>query len=296
MYSTPVVLVEGRDDINLVKSLFNNADPDPKHIIVISPEIRGLNRKGIVIRALHDINYNSYEKGKRYIGIVDSDFNDITGTKKKLTNLFYTDCHDFDTQIFISKAFEKYLQFDYIDPENLNFIDIRNACFNMASEIGYYLLSLYDLKLHEIMKVFRQIEKFIDYPLTLVFSKIHNVITNSLKKLGKNHRDLLAKIEFLIKKRKNEKVNPHHLASGHLVIRVFSLLILWEMYKLKKKGLSRQEKTLILNDEKKMNSFARGIENDLRKSYEIAHFAISILYTSIKLYEKKNQIFFIKEK
>lgn len=294
MYTKPTVIVEGNNDVNLVKNLFNRSNVDSSRLIVISPEIRGLNRKGIVIKVIKEI-YNNfpYKKRIKYLGIIDSDFNKICGRLVKgHSNLFYTDKHDFDAQIFSTIAFKKCLQFYYEAPSNINMEDVKNKCVEIAGDFGYYLLSFYENNFHDLKSYFIPIEQYMDKNLSL----LHQEIENKLHEL--NNNGIISSIELkdilsIVQKRKKQTLDPYHITNGHDLIRVLVMLTLWDKMNLKRKGLSNSYKKKLLNSQDQRKYFINELENLLRIAYEFSHFTKSDLYKKIVSYQKKIGIDFI---
>jgi len=207
MLTKPVVIVEGLDDENLIHTLFNHQNILSKKTLVISPEIQGFtNNKLVVIKAITEI-YNdwNYKKRKRFIGIIDCDFNEICKNKKPLPNLFYTDFHDIDIQIFLSDALVKFIRFSYLNPEDIPIEKVRETCINLSKDLGYFLLALYELKFHNHKKYLKPIEEYFDKKLNFLHNNVHEKL-ESLRLKGILTADQVNEIKKLSKKRMVEKI------------------------------------------------------------------------------------------
>jgi len=293
MYYKPTVLVEGLNDVNLIKSLFNAGDTDSDRINVLSPKIRGNNnKKQIIIKVLeHIFNNFPYRRRINYIGIVDSDFNRICKNMKRLNNLFYTDKHDFDAQIFSSNAFKKFLQHFFQEPSNLNMDEIRDSCLELAKEFGYFLLALYKIGNHQLKELLRPIENHIDSNHNKYILKV-NKIKNILKNLSEKEQK---EIERLITLYKRRNIDPYLIANGHDLVRVLAKLILFRAFNLIMKGLDDDLIKRYLNNERDKLKFIAELENKLRVCYEFQFFSETELYEKIISYQNRFGVEFIKK-
>jgi len=184
MHTEPVVIVEGKTDITLFENLFNI-----KNLIITSPNLTlddKKNRKNNVINAIRELKnictINRSNEYKRYLGIVDKDFNEICNNKTIMKNLKYTDKHDIEALIFSSQGFIKLISIFFWDHEKVEIESVRNKCVKIASEFGYYLLSFYENELHHLKDQITPIYLYIDEDLQ--FNEA--LLLNKLEELSHN--------------------------------------------------------------------------------------------------------------
>jgi len=272
------LIVEGGSDSKVLKPFFK------KNVHILNPNMVS-NNKGVVIEVIEVLSKKTKENtsgGKKVIGIVDADFNRITGNlRNDLQNLFYTDTHDIDSMIFSTNALEKVIDFLYYRPENVNIDNIRKKCFEIASEFGFYLLSFYDNNLHHLKRRFNLIERFFDINLKFLHEKTIELLDELM---GENNSDL-AKIELTFKQRKKQNLDPYQMANGHDLVRVLTMLTLWGSMNLIKKGMIVDSKILIDNFVQR-EKLIKEFEDILRISYEFDFFRNSILHQQIITYER----------
>lgn len=295
MHDNPVVIVEGLNDISLFENLLNSDS-----VIIISPDFiyNVENKKGAVINAIIDINnvsgiLNSNDHQK-YIGIVDSDFNQICGNCKIISNLFYTATHDIDVQIFTSDALKKMIMFFYEEPDNVNIEDVRSLCLKISSEFGLYLLSLYENDFHSHMKELNPIYDYFDNTLMLDHQKILQKL-NEFHINGEFTEEELENIINTLDDRKSQNLDELHLANGHDVFRVLTMLTLWNILNLQKKRISEKYRENMLNNPNLRRFLSEELEDLLRTSYDLAFFKKSVLYQNIKNYQENVNIEFIRD-
>jgi len=296
MHDEPVVIVEGRNDVKLFENLLNS-----ESVIITAPDLiyNAENKKGAVISAIIDINNASNISGtskhQKYIGIVDSDFNQLCGNCKNISNLFYTATHDIDVQIFISDALKKMIIFFYKEPDNINIEDVRNLCLKISSEFGLYLLSLYENGFHSHMKKLNPIHDYFDDTLIINHQKILEKL-NELHVNGEFSEEDLENIKNKLDDRKSQNLDKLHLANGHDVFRVLTMLTLWKMLNLQKKRISEKYRKNLLHNPNLRSFLSEELEDLLRTSYDFAFFKKSVLYKNIKNYQENVNIEFIRKK
>ena len=278
------LIVEGGSDSKVLKPFFK------KNVHILNPNMVS-NNKGVVIEVIEVLSKKTKENtsgGKKVIGIVDADFNRITGNlRNDLQNLFYTDTHDIDSMIFSTNALEKVIDFLYYRPENVNIDNIRKKCFEIASEFGFYLLSFYDNNLHHIKKKFKPIERYFDEDQIF----LHLKAKKSLDELMGESRSDLTKIEKAYNRRKNQNLDRYQMANGHDLVRVLIMLTLWGSMNLIKKGMIDDDATVNLVQREKL---IKEFENIFRISYEFDFFRNSNLHKQIIIYEKTIGITFLR--
>ena len=285
------VYVEGDTDKVTLEDFFND--------MVIVRVFDGKNRKNAVIIAMKEVA-RSPRKLRKTIGIIDADFNRITGTIKNIDNLFYTDYHDLDVQIFLSEALIKFIKLFMFKPDNVNFKKVRNKCVELANEYGYFLLSFYKNQIYreEFEKWIKNIDYYLQEPNTSFLNKL---ICSHLKTACKHkllQKEKYCRIINRIKTLKDKKIHrtlTYDLVNGHDVIRAFSKLILWEKMNLQKKNLSNAYKNLLFNKYKEFERFMRNIENGLRIAYDYDCFLKSELFSKIKEYQISSKVPFLRK-
>lgn len=295
MHDEPVVIVEGLNDVNLFENFLNS-----ESVIITAPDLiyNVENKKGAVISAIMDINNASNISGtskyQKYIGIVDSDFNKLCGNCKNISNLFYTDKHDIDIQIFTSNALNKMIIFFYEEPKNINIGEVKDLCLQISSEFGLYLLSLYENSLYSHMKALNPIYDYFDDLLIFkhqeVLKKLENFHNN-----GDFTEEELENIKNNIDNRRSQNLDKHHLANGHDILRVLTMLTLWEKFNLKKKRISEKYKENLINNPHLRRFLSEELEDLLRTSYDLEFFKETELYQSIKNYQESVNLDLIKD-
>jgi len=285
------IIVEGNCDSRLLIPFFE------ENVRILNPRM-AINNKGVVISTLQKTlsgkTQTHFYKGKEVVGIIDADFNRIIGNvRNDLQNLFYTDTHDIDSMIFSTNAFRKVITFLYWEPEFVNIKKIREKCVEISSEFGFYLLSFYENRLHNLKDAFKPIEQFFDE--TLKFN--HKTAIKKLKLLFKNEiisKSDLKDIEFNLIQRKSQKLDLYQLANGHDLVRILTMLTIWCKFKLKKKGMGNKFKSILAKNLENRKYFVNEIEDFLRISYEYDFFKNSNLYKQIIAYQKTNGINFLR--
>jgi len=285
------IIVEGNSDSKLLNPFFE------ENVRILNPRT-GINNKGVVIETVQEVHSRKTKKifyrGKEVAGIIDADFNRIYGNiRKDLQNLFYTDTHDIDSMIFSTNAFRKIITFLYWDPEIVNVKKIREKCVEISSEFGFYLLSFYENRLHNLKEAFIPIEQFFDK--NLIFN--HKKAIRKLKFLCKKKiisRFNLFNIKLSLIQRKYQNLDPYQLANGHDLVRIFTMLTIWGKCKLKKKGMGDKFKSTLAINPDKRKYIVKEIEDLLRISYEYDFFKNSNLYKQIIAYQKAIGINFLR--
>jgi len=288
-YNKPTVIVEGSPDVSLIKTLFVLPDSTCTKINVRKIDIRG-NKKGLVIKTLKELSQTlPPKKNSQFIGIVDRDFNEICNNKRNdIENLFYIDKHDFDAQIFSSDAFKKYLQFNIQNPEDIDFNLIRDKCVKLSSEFGYYLLSIYELKLFQIKDKIHAIDNYIDNELNFLEASLLKRFQEILPQ--EKILQILKKVRYW----KSKDIDPYQLSNGHDLVRVLFLMLLWSKFNLKKKKWNQKFKKIILGNKTLFEINLGDIEDRLRECYERLYFQESIIFSEIIKYQTKFGLIFIE--
>lgn len=97
------ILVEGTSDVGFYKNII---DKTKVQIIPMGDERRkGTSAKDNVVKAIEMLNN---DKTQGVVAIVDTDYDEIVGTKRDMDNLIYTDEHDMETMILKTGAYERF--------------------------------------------------------------------------------------------------------------------------------------------------------------------------------------------
>jgi len=144
----PLILVEGDTDKRLFDCIF-------KHPTKVDfPKGSVKNNKKSVIAAIYAL---AQTNAVAVAGIVDADYDRITGQLLNLPNLFYTDEHDMEMQIIMSGSFRRYLNNSKNHRKFSTYWSSRGAStddwieksreliVDLAIEIGLYRMAAFDL-------------------------------------------------------------------------------------------------------------------------------------------------------
>lgn len=266
-YKGSFLVVEGDSDSRFFKQLTNNMECK-----IISAQSR-TNVTGAI-----EILDNSNFKG--VLAIIDNDFDSLKDTYPNSKNIFLTDTHDTETLILKSPAFDKIIN-EYFDIDNVKdyerFIsNIRILLLENGKLIGF--LRWYSLK-RKLYLNFKKlsIRKCMDRNLSLTLKKIiKEVIQNTPHK---KFNSVIVEKEISLEM-KNFKDDIWLVCNGHDLTKI---LLIWIKEKFGKKSKKQNVK----------NWSSERLEGVLRVSYEFKFFLNTILYNSIKKWEKNNAQFII---
>lgn len=277
----PTVLVEGLTDVKLIKKLFDSSNTDL--IKVLSPRLRGLNRKGLILQVIENL---PKPKQKNVIGIIDSDYNKILGKQLSYPNLFYTDSHDIEMQIIASNAFKDVITNNYRNPENINISKIREICVDLAKELGYYILSCIGCDIYNLREKIPPIEIFIDQSLQFIHKRLEDNL-ELLKNRGEFTEIQYQKIisGFIQWKDKEASIDPYHLANGHDLVKVLIIISLWKLIGLEHNEINEIKTKSLLSNFEERDELAKIFEYKMRKAYNFNYFQNSDLYSKIIQYQ-----------
>ena len=267
------VLVEGDNDWVLFKKFFLSTNSE----IVIA---HGKDR----VKDACDILINR-GFGELAIGIIDSDFNNLTNIDDQREQIFYTDTHDLETMIFNSDAFDHVINLRCIQ-DRLKLLvkneskNLKEILLERTSSLGYLKLANHinkwgllfkpqdknkpELKIEDfIIKdnlKFKDVETMVKTVFNFSRGKVpiivdQDIVIRTVKELSQNSLDLL------------------QLCNGHDMACVFALAL--------KKVVANMNSNAIS---------ASQIENDLILAYESRHFSSTKLYKSLKNYEISKNI------
>jgi hypothetical protein len=283
----PTVLVEGKKDLKFYEPFF-----DTKHHrnMIRYPDFENVkNSKSAVLKAIETINKIAPHKSRKFIAIIDSDFNHITNSlRKDIENLFYTDYHDSEMFIFSSDAI---LDFFYnilseFDEEKVH--HIINLCRKIALELGYFKFVFYELKDYDLNDYIKNIESYVDDTKDMF-------LLNLLKKdITKGYYDTFEPVLKLVEKYKNENLEISQLTNGHDMARILSRFLAENRFRLKIDHPSMHRRSEILHHSAEFNDFVEEIEMELRLAYDSSYFEKTELYRAIVQYQKSHDVEFMK--
>ncbi len=297
----PLVVVEGSTDKRCLMRCFHDHHRDindqVKFDFFQGVPIEGQLNKHLVFEAMKALN--ALSPGSNHaIGIVDADFMRAMTKSGKLTesryikNVFFTDAHDLDCQIFQSMALDKFIP-KYLVEYGDNAKELRERCLKPAAELGYFKLSLQINKLHHLREKFRDIVEFINPQFEIDEDLIHNAV-NGCTTQGLITQEQTDQFFVTVAGLKSREIDPWQLANGHDLFRVLGLLIIVGEIHLRHRGLIRyrQDDLLLNTDARKY--FAHRLEHHIRKFYDLACFKASSLYRTICNHQDRTQVFFVE--
>nr|MDO8119331.1 DUF4435 domain-containing protein [Candidatus Sigynarchaeota archaeon] len=253
----PKIIVEGDGD----KRIFNKFKRDHQ-VLVFNPEdsmsamlepdksprpenaLANKNKKDLVIKIIERINDIVANPGKHenievpegdakmVVGVIDSDFQHVLREGEPASrppNLFVTDKHDINAQVFDSRAF-----FKFCESENVAHAEgIKEICVSHAFTIGVFLYVL------EIMgkkngryymlkeKVLKNIEQFMELHVNprqfvLNVEKVKQTIKN-FRNLTKAEKDaFLESYSEFYAKLERENTDAYQFTNGHHLVGVLA--------------------------------------------------------------------------
>ncbi|TFF89277.1 MAG: toll/interleukin-1 receptor domain-containing protein [Promethearchaeota archaeon] len=255
----------------------------------------------------------NYSEKARFIGIINTEYNCIINdlSENNLNNLLTTDYYDLNTQIFYSKALEKYIEMSMEEPEKIEINSIREKCINIAGYfrnlLGGILKCLDDKTFFEqlLERPEFNIENHLDKEiLSMEISEIQSKLLENINMAINNCEDIdsnrIKEVEnifgeiinnesqmFLIKK----------LAKGKDLLKIFAKMMLLRMDNLENPSLS-EESIAFYNSLRMFRDLIKGLENTLKGYYGIKQFIKSNLcinlYKSFKAFLDKGLIREIK--
>jgi hypothetical protein len=269
MIESPVLVVEGSTDVKLYNKFFLH------NVRIICPNQHfhvpdNTNRKGAVIETIKAI------QEPKVIGIVDSDFLKIRGTRD-IDFLFFTDYHDMDVNLFFSQGLERFIQINQVSPNGVN--SIRFACSYISTELGYYALSLYlegdsHQELHEF---YDNLTIFIDENLDINYDNLLEYLPE----------DIIEQIEEEVEEfRNDEGLDLYQVVNGHHLFLIFAYLIWIGIFPCNFNPADAYE-----NPE----HFGRIIEDVVRDYYQHPAFRSTDLYDDILEHQTQYEIMFLQE-
>ena len=104
------IYVEGDIDKSMIGSYLDLVIPACNvNVLIISSDIEnGFGAKQTIINFIKRVNNNHLEKSK-YMGIVDSDYDDFLEGKEDIDNLIYTDMNSMESYLINEKVMKSYL-------------------------------------------------------------------------------------------------------------------------------------------------------------------------------------------
>lgn len=270
MDSTLSVIVEGEHDVLAYE---NFLDKDYCHI----EQFQGKEK------ALQVIGEVNKQNPKRAIAIIDSDLDVING-REYPDNIFLTDAHDIDTQMFLSKAYyrvaREYYTNDNTAPQK-KMDDIRDEIISFALPLSFMRAASDALNYHFAFKASAK------HPKPFPYGRLVKVERKTIEYLGddnmikvtccyrnqgvkKNVNEIKAKITELYHKGYDVKYILH----GHDLMNMMGLLII---------RYGKRDSSVKPGEE---------VEQAFRLSY-FHEFHNSILYQNLKKYANNTSIPFV---
>ncbi|WP_448700409.1 hypothetical protein ACFGVR_00730 [Mucilaginibacter sp. AW1-3] len=272
------ILVEGNNDYTFYRKFVNN---DLCEVQVTFGKQNILN----VIKILQDRGFTNS------IGIVDSDFRNISDISENPDNIFYTDEHDIETTIIKSEAFdslidqycEKGRYNDFIKENNDE--DLRKILLKLLVPLGYLKWANQREKWGLLFKAKNmsgpelKIEDFIPVATMqfLGYEKMINTVFNYSR--GKVKFDIKEDYAFKHVEALSTtlRVDDYQLCNGHDFSYLFSLA-------LRKKISNYNSKAIPVEQ----------IEKDLVLAYDSSQFKTTNLYSSIEKWQTLNSKIILK--
>ncbi len=297
----PLVVVEGATDKRCLMRCFEDHHRDIQDQVKCEffqgNPVAGQLNKRLVFDAMKALNTLSPDSNHA-IGIVDADFmramtkSGRLAESRYIKNVFFTDAHDLDCQIFQSRALDSFVS-KYLVEYGDNANELRERCLKPAAELGYLKLSLQINKLHHLREKFRDIVEFINPQFEIDGDLVHSVMNNCITQ-GLITQEQADQFFMTVAGLQSGEIDPWQLANGHDLFHVLGLLIIVGEIHLRHRGLIRyrQDDLLLNTDARKY--FAHRLEHHVRKFYDLACFKASGLYRTICNHQDRTQVFFVE--
>jgi len=207
------------------------------------------------------------------VGLVDRDFDALNSVPVPSQNVIVTDCHDLESLIIRSPAFEKILnELGSLD-KRANFEkkvgDVLNALLRAGARIG--CLRLHSLR-NNLGLDFKNLtfSRFVDADVLVVDAeKLLEEVKNKSGKPGLGSTEIIEAVFKL----EDASLDPWEVCNGHDLVAILALA-------LRKTFGSKRTKTLTIED----------TDTLLRTAYELASFRSTRIYKSLKDWERRNKI------
>lgn len=270
-YKGLYVLVEGKKDCKLYS----------KFLDLKNTRVRPTFGCDKLIQVFDILNKRGFDKK---IGILDKDFFEFYGTLPQLENVFFTDYHDIEVMIFVTKALDDVLRI-YTFQEKVEEFEkktgkgIREIIFELSDKIGYLKLIEkkygFGLKFKPDTVDGKQI-KYSDFISDKMVYNGDDSLISSIINYSRNKTDKKLINNEIKEKYISEKLNKYeskHLSNGHDISNIVFLF-------LKKTVRSTNG---MLND---YNS----VEDSLILAYEFEDFKKTELYKSLLIWSDNKSI------
>lgn len=250
------ILLEGSTDIKLFRKFFAKEYTDTT----------GLDGKEKVIQALEKLIAEGYTK---IIGIKDADFDHLLNIQSS-NNLFITELHDMEVQMFESSALDSVIA-EYGD-NSMSSLDIKEKIYPIALIMGF--TRLFDEKKKQEGQ---------ERDLSFDSLKFQNFMQLNNKQLILDETKFLSELISESKKRKStlqlterqlkEKIeslqavfqDKHHICSGHDITKMLGFILL-------------------------KNPDANAMEKALRLAYSFSTFQETSLYASLQTWANSKNL------
>jgi hypothetical protein len=250
-----LIIVEGNSDLKLFRKLFNSTTTIVKEVVGKSKILSAMDE----LLNLHN----------NIIAIKDSDFDKLTSNNTIKDNLFLTDYHDFEIEMFESKAFDSLIsEYSQENCFQVHISNLRDKLYQIAIVIGYlrwfnekvfleeskYKLLFKGLKFYEFV---RFNSCCLEFDKEVFFIKLIEHSKNKDNSLTLEIADLESKISEL----KDISTDHLQICCGHDLSELFAITV---------------------------NKNQRDIESSLRLSYIFDYFKDTNLYKEITSWNEEN--------
>lgn len=267
-YEGAFVFVEGETDFALFSSFFNDA----------RCKVKRVNGKDNVLQVV-DLLLNSGEE--LCVAIVDADFWHIEDKQPPHVNIYVTDTHDIETQIFMSPALEKICRELFPSVETQGIIDnlpnIRKQIMSVASTMAIIRLANHKFNLRICFYIDKENSTTIDWESAINIQRFTVDFERLLKIVCRDDYSQIHRIRGPIRECCKNKYKLSELCNGHDVIFVTLLF-------LKHNGRKQECKALS----------TKNLEKMLRLAYEGNYFRETELYRNLLSWQKTSGMEILK--
>ncbi len=259
-YEGAFVFVEGETDFALFSNYFNGSR-------CMLKRVKG---KDNVLRVI-ELLINSGEEF--CLAIVDADFWHIEGKQPPHENIYVTDTHDIETQIFMSPALEKIFRelFPYVETQGIidRLPSVRSQIMNVASRMAIIRLANHKCNLHICFYIDKENSEVIDWGSAINIRSFTVDFEHLLRIVSRDDYSQINRIRGPVRECCNNRYNLRDLCNGHDVIFVTLLF-------LKCNGRKKECEALS----------TKNLEKMLRLAYEANFFKETKLYENLLAWQK----------
>lgn len=263
LFKGSFLLVEGNTDEKLFNKFTHEYDC----------RVKGIEGKDIAIEVL-----KALEKRKinGVLLIVDADFDHLEKKKPFSNNMFYTDTHDIETMIMLTRAFEHFLS-EFTDKKKLDSY-LKKKSKNLREVLTEACISIGYVRWVSIRKRWALKFRNLDFAKFVNIKKIELNFIQFISELIKNSPGNKVPQSIIVKEAKklnSISQNPWMICCGHDLTSIL-LLGLKHIF-----GYNTGKLTRIK------------LEAMLRLSYEFRFFQNTKIYQNLRSWEKKNSPYII---